>query len=196
MGPSWTVPGGAHRMMDRLWPEWTDRSSPRPLCIWGRRAEDLTHRFFLPQCCRPCWYPDTASTTRSSASWPSSAARPCTASLSCRTTPPTPTPSSSLRAQPSRRRPGPRSHRPPARPATPTPRAAPPSRRAPSSTQVSARRRLLGCDPTRLCGRGHREHALSLAVQTAGSRGPLDPAHPLDQDSIHFGAAISFFFLF
>lgn len=168
------------------------QQQPASTLYSGRRAEDLMHRFFLPQCCRPCWYPDTASTTRSSASWPSSAAPPCTASLSCRTTLPTPTPSSSLRARPSRRRPGPRSRRPRARPATPTPRAAPRSRRAPSSTQVSAGRGLLGCEATRLCGRGHREHHLSVAVQTAGSRGPLDPTLLIRTQSILEQLSVSF----
>lgn len=58
MGPFWTVPGGAHRMMDRLWPEWTDSSSsPRPLCIWGRRAENLNASVLPPPVLPPVLVP-------------------------------------------------------------------------------------------------------------------------------------------
>lgn len=77
--------------------------------------------------------------TPSSAFWPSSAAPPSTVSLSCRTTPPIRTLSSSLRALPSLPRPGPGTcfHSPHAPPATLTPQEAPRSQRAPINTQVS-----------------------------------------------------------
>lgn len=35
MGPSWTVLGGAHRMMNRLWPEWTRQQQPASTLYLG-----------------------------------------------------------------------------------------------------------------------------------------------------------------
>lgn len=110
-----------------------------------------------PQCSRRCSCRDTASTTRSSASWPSSAAPPSTRSRSCRTTPPTPTPSSS-RAPRSPCRRAPRSPRRRARPAARTPQGAPRSPRAPIRAQVSK------AASARLCRWDRHSHSQSACL--------------------------------
>lgn len=105
---------------------------------------------FSSQCCRLYWCQDTASTTPSSASWPSSAAPPSTVSHSCHTTPPTRTLSSSIRVLHSPPRQGKRSLSPHARPAILTPQEAFLSQKAPINTQVSTGCLCVECNPTQL----------------------------------------------
>lgn len=172
MGPSWTVPGGAHRWTgcgpeDRL-------QQPASTCRLGTPSRDLTHRFFLPQCCRLCWYPDTASTTQSAFPGQVWAARPCTASLM----PHNATYPDSFQQPPCLAfLPSPKSA--PAVPVhgrLPHPLGSPPSRRHPfqHSGQCPP---SPGKYPEHGCGRGHREHV--AASSNRRLRGPLDPAHPL-----------------
>lgn len=125
-----------------------------------------------PQCSRRCSCRDTASTTRSSASWPSSAAPPSTRSRSCRTTPPTPTPSSS-RAPRSPCRRAPRSPRRRARPAARTPQGAPRSPRAPIRAQVSK------AASARLCRWDRHSHSHSQRAWDSGGRSFAGGSSPL-----------------
>lgn len=91
------------------------------------------------QCCLPSSCQGTVNITPSSAFWPSSAVPPSTVSLSCRTTPPIRTLSSSLPARPSLplRDLGTCSHSPRAPLATLTPQRVPRSQRALINTQTS-----------------------------------------------------------